>query len=74
MGKGKHRPRQNQAELERHGRNSELSQALHRSIVAHLTRLVIDPDRPEQQITYDELEQRLRARAYRQAAHRPKRG
>lgn len=50
-----------------HRRNQELSQALHRSIFSHLARPVADPDRPGEWISYDELDQRLRGRAYRQA-------
>ena len=47
--------------------NALLSQAIHRSVFAHLTRQLDDPDHPGCQISYAELEQRQRARCYRQA-------
>lgn len=35
----------------------------------HLTELVADPDHPGQRIAYADLEERMRARAYRQNQH-----
>lgn len=66
---GRHKRQTSQAETEatRHQRNSELNRALHRSVFAYLTRPVADPDQIGLTISYGELEQRLRARAYRQA-------
>ncbi len=42
--------------------------AIQRATFQHYAALVNDPDHPGQQIPYGELEQRLRARAYRLAA------
>lgn len=66
---GRHKRQTNHAETDdtRHRRNSVLNRALHQSVFAYLTRPVADPDRSGETITYGELEQRLRARAYRQA-------
>ena len=68
MGRRKRQAGQVGTEEERGGRNSELNHALHRSVFAYLTRPVPDPDQPGHLITYGELDQRLRARAYRRAA------
>lgn len=68
MGQLKRRPGHNGHDEARHCRNRELLQGLHRSVFAHLTRPVADPDHPGQTISYDELDQRLRGRAYREAA------
>ena len=54
-------PRERRAHIDRQ------NQLLHRSVFAHLTRRVADPDRPGEQITFGELDLRLRGRAYRQA-------
>lgn len=69
MARHNHQAGQSEIQVRRQWRNRELDQALHQSIFAHLTRAVADPDRPGQQISWSELDQRLRGRAYRQAAH-----
>lgn len=53
-------------EPEQQQEGEALRRALHRSVFAYLTRPVPDPDHPGQHITYGELDQRLRGRAYRQ--------
>jgi hypothetical protein len=55
-------------DCERQGRNMDLNRALHRSVFAHLTRRVSDPEHPGRQIAYCELEQRLTARSFRRHA------
>lgn len=67
MGKRKHGSGDARSEQERLAHIARQNQLLHRSVFAHLTRLVADPDRPGAQITFGELDLRLRGRAYRQA-------
>lgn len=69
MGRHERHSGQTVLDQERLRRNRELNRLLHRSILAHLTRPVADPERPGETISYGELEQRLRGRAYRRAAH-----
>jgi len=68
MGRGDRQAGRDGTTEELRQRNAALNHALQRSIFAHLTRAVPDPDHPGRQITWDQLEQRLRGRAYRQAA------
>ncbi len=67
---GRHKPRTDQARVkdERLRRNRDLNRALQQSLFTHLTRPVADPDQPGHWITYEELDMRLRGRAYRRAA------
>ena len=67
MGSRRHQAGRSGMETVWREHNSRLSQDLHRSVFAHLTRRMADPDHPGQQISYGELELRLRGRAYRQA-------
>ena len=67
MGNRRHRSGRSGTEQHRRESNTRQSQDLHRSVFAHLTRRMADPDQPGQQISYGELELRLRGRAYRQA-------
>ena len=63
----RHQAGRSGTEQDRRERNSRLNQDLHRSVFAHLTRRMADPEQPGHQITYGELELRLQGRAYRQA-------
>ena len=56
-----------------HERTTASHHAIQRATFQHHSALVNDPDHPGQQISYGELEQRLRARAYRLAAERSSR-
>ncbi len=67
MGSCRHQAGRSGTEKDRREHNRRLSQDLHRSVFAHLTRRMADPDHPGQQISYGELELRLRGRAYRRA-------
>lgn len=68
MGRRERHTGQARTQDERQRRNKALNRALHQSLFTHLTRPVADPDQPGRWITYDERDQRLRGRAYRQAA------
>jgi len=68
MGSHRRQSRPARADQTRHECDRNLSRDIQDAIFAHLTRLVSDPDHPDQRITYDEWEQRLRARAYRRSA------
>ena len=46
-------------------RRARAHHTIQQAIFTHLTELVDDPDHPGQRIAYGDLEERLRARAYR---------
>ena len=64
----KHRPLSPQPlQCSRHERHTAAHLAIQRATFQHLTALVDDPDHPGTQITYTDLEQRMRARSYQLA-------